>query len=668
MENYGNPPPADMKLFPRNLTARADYVVRGNPVVSRPESGADNCHPGLEFDQRNLDRHFFPGLVFDFQFGAGARLADVRSPWSEKTEQDGRRCLDAKEGDFFLWYIYGVFGDQPTERQLVNLYGLDGYDVLRKVHDLEAFHPEARPQPLIIAIGRRPEELGINDAARWLEASKELLAQLLAPQMGALGEQIKTFRDADGKLQFAILVGRRARYLDEQGVIDIDALKPGALTQSLCSPWQWDFADCGCFYWAASRPDIVTSADGKREGLNFLRLDRQEAPRSDLALTWQSWMDPARTMLAPHLILGWESLPVVINDREATSYQQKTSPDLLSPWNREQVIVWLRYLASVEHALSVKFLYAHYSVNAPPIAGHGPIETTDSPMTMVAKEIFNVAIDEMRHFRWVNEALKLLGEDAVFARAAELVRPTTKGLQKTADLALEALTPDELAHFVEIERPSQQEYKKDEEIAGLYTHVLVSLDRHDKRLVEYTANERERLQEICKLIIDEGADHWRRAVRVQELLKDRDHNKYLRFTGPPERQATNPDCDRLRQLGDQYYHLMLGVLRLAFDQPPEVRGRTIRQARRVMHNLHEIGHLLGERGCGLLFTLPPEPDPGSAPGGGVGLALTTSIPDLLEPLRALGSTDVAAVAKRHAQSIADLQRALASHDDEEDGA
>ncbi|HSK41367.1 MAG TPA: hypothetical protein VK943_16505, partial [Arenibaculum sp.] len=66
------------KIQPRNLTARADAVVRGNPVTTRPESGVENCYPGLEFDQRNLDKRFFPGLVFEFHSsGTGAFIRAV---------------------------------------------------------------------------------------------------------------------------------------------------------------------------------------------------------------------------------------------------------------------------------------------------------------------------------------------------------------------------------------------------------------------------------------------------------------------------------------------------------------------------------------------------------------------------------------------------------------
>jgi hypothetical protein len=52
----------NQKIFPRNLTARAAVKIAGNPVTTRLESGVGNCFPGLEFDHRNLDRRFFPGL------------------------------------------------------------------------------------------------------------------------------------------------------------------------------------------------------------------------------------------------------------------------------------------------------------------------------------------------------------------------------------------------------------------------------------------------------------------------------------------------------------------------------------------------------------------------------------------------------------------------------
>jgi hypothetical protein len=75
------PDPPDLpgrkeKIYPRNLTALAAYLVPGNPAVTRPEDAVANCFPGLEMDVRNLDRRFFPGLVFEF-VRDGARVAYV---------------------------------------------------------------------------------------------------------------------------------------------------------------------------------------------------------------------------------------------------------------------------------------------------------------------------------------------------------------------------------------------------------------------------------------------------------------------------------------------------------------------------------------------------------------------------------------------------------------
>ena len=77
------------KIYPRNLTARAAYRVQGNPESTRLESGVGNCFPGLEFDHRNLDRRFLPGVVVEFVSAdeppekvpqsSGARLVELNA-------------------------------------------------------------------------------------------------------------------------------------------------------------------------------------------------------------------------------------------------------------------------------------------------------------------------------------------------------------------------------------------------------------------------------------------------------------------------------------------------------------------------------------------------------------------------------------------------------------
>jgi hypothetical protein len=81
--------------------------------------------------------------------------------------------------------------------------------------------------------------------------------------------------------------------------------EPGELTQGLCSPWQNDYRECACYYWAASRPDYVNTVDtggGETRGDNWMSkntkpgephyvLDDRSDPRllsyDDLFRDWQ---------------------------------------------------------------------------------------------------------------------------------------------------------------------------------------------------------------------------------------------------------------------------------------------------------------------------------------------------------------------------------------------
>jgi len=59
------------------------------------------------------------------------------------------------------------------------------------------------------------------------------------------------------------------------------AVPPGALTQGLCSPWQADYRECGCFYWAASRPDFINVevSQSGAAGHNWMQKNRGTGPK-----------------------------------------------------------------------------------------------------------------------------------------------------------------------------------------------------------------------------------------------------------------------------------------------------------------------------------------------------------------------------------------------------
>src|SRR5918996_910123 len=143
MSDGGPEDPTQFKVFPRNLTARADFVVRGNPASSRPESGVDNCYPGLEFDQRNLDKAFFPGLVFEFHRPDGVILQEIRPPGPLAREilpggQTRPRRLTGADLPLFLWGIAGraTVDQSDANPPSLSFSGLDGLEAWRRVHDL----------------------------------------------------------------------------------------------------------------------------------------------------------------------------------------------------------------------------------------------------------------------------------------------------------------------------------------------------------------------------------------------------------------------------------------------------------------------------------------------------------------------------------------------------
>ena len=366
------PEPPWGKIFPRNLTARAEHAVRGNPAGSRPESGVDNCYPGLEFDQRTLDTAFFPGLSLEFHRPDGALLAAV-GPTGPGAEQ-GLRDADLP---LYLWALCGrtTVDQDDAGAPTFTCTGLNGLDVWRRVHDLlpGTIAVLLGPVPGISSPGSDPVDGSLNG---FRQQGRSLVQ-----------------RDEVGAVQAAVLVADRARYLDEDGVIDPDVYLPGELTRSLCAPWQYDFRDCGCFYWAASKPDIVTSSDGQFPYLNFQRRDRTSVPPPTDTATVVGRRE--QELDYAELVSDWNSLPVVVNDREDDSLGVPPPPDV-EELTREQVLDELDYLATVEHALCVEYLFAHYSVAAP-MQLPADADAATRRVHAAAFEVFSVAVDEMRH-------------------------------------------------------------------------------------------------------------------------------------------------------------------------------------------------------------------------------------------------------------------------------
>jgi hypothetical protein len=602
------------KIFPRNLTANADYMIRGNPVNSRLEKGVSNCYPGLEFDHRNLENHFFPNLEFELHMDSGVPLLKI-IPNQDLVLQ---RLSKIENLSF---YLTGLIGNtEPEHRDDENIsssfpivdlsraYGKPfpqlftsgtGLEVWRRIHAL-------LPGRVAILLTIRKTNLntfrvfGYDDwRTRLVRGRSETRNVIYAidPQgkiVPVFGSETEALKDDD--IKAAILVANRSSYITDEGVIDPDSYPPGYLTKTLCSPWQYDFRDCGCFYWASNKPDLVSSSDGKSKYLNFTRKNNQEL--TDDISTYLGWT--RNEYNHSQIFKNWNNLPVVLNDREEGD--QRISEEEDYNMSKNQIIELLRYLATVEHALCLEYLYAHYTLRAP-MQLKGGESKDEKKIFAAANEIFRIAVDEMRHFRWVNEALNLLGErEPSLGRADIIGRPTpSKGLQECFKLM--PLTPKQLQWFIDVEAPSQNITSDPDQIDGMYVRILGSI-----KYLEREVSQPERLIQLIKLIIDEGGDHFRRFSSVKNHLKDflqqytTNPDVYLRdLKDPPE----GSDEAKLQLLSDENYHLLLDSLELSFSLGDRAGGKLREQSIRAMINLHEVNHNLANKYAQIKFTKHP---------------------------------------------------------------
>ncbi|MFJ7591362.1 ferritin-like domain-containing protein [Streptomyces sp. NPDC097617] len=562
------------KIFPRNLTARADHVVRGNPAGSRPESGVDNCFPGLEFDQRNLDKCFFPGLTVDFHHDRGARVIAVADGAASVLDltSDDLRVTEQAPWRLHLWAVCGRTTVDQTEDQarVLAARGLDGMSMWRFVHDL-------LPGRIAIRLGPMPGSISPAESGGSLNASRT-------------ANKSEVVRDRNtGAVISAVLVADRADYLTPDGVIDPSVYLPGDLTRSLCAPWQYDFRECGCFYWAASKPDISASPDGRFHPLNFQRSDRTFPPKLDEAA-----YGPRNDQELDHpaLITNWNVLPVVLNGREDDS-EGIPDPLGLAPQPREVVVEKLERLAVVEHALCLEYLYAHYSLNAPLVLDPGtPADAPVRKFFAAAQEVFAVAQDEMRHLRWVNEILGVLKRPII-------LDPPTKDfkIQEESDTTfkLERLDRAQLDWFIKVEETSDK--LNPEGIDGMYVRLHETIMNEQE--VPYP--QADRLSHLIKLIIDEGVDHFERFKKVKAHLAGFTEATYLRTL---TQNPTAPLDQRLLELGDQNYAMLLGMLKETLERGDRSGGVVIEHSRQVMTDFHEVNHLLASRGVAPRFNGP----------------------------------------------------------------
>ncbi len=582
------PVEAATRIAPRNLTARLAFRVAGNPATTRPEDAVANCYPGLEIDIRNLDRRFFPGLVFDFIarndtgspykypniYGAKLAYVDLEQDPDLQTDQ-GRKLYDAlsdaagalSEGNWYLDWI-----EQSGRRLYMNRQvdpateaPMDGLFVWRLVRGLE-------PGALKIGLKRRTTETDIDANVHTIELS-----------------------------------GWRRAYLDPKTGVINGAYQPGEMLQSLCSPWQHDFRDCYCHYWASNHPDVVygeiypgeptlpsgAAWDPQRANirLDWLRADRSR-PMAAGALN--SFLKN-RPYQYDHFQINrtWQDLNVVIADTEIGASYVPEQIDAANPLSSPaELAKELREnLAGLELALICEYLYARFSL----LSAEQAARATQWPklaehVTFARHYLMLVAASEMQHLRWANELLWILYDHGLVPSYDPVLVPVKcipDGKGGFRPRRLRRLEADALGDFIAVEHPSGF-------IDGAYARVVSTL-RDTKT---YPAH----MIEIAERIANDGTQHFSRFMDIKAVLS------FYRNAAPPYpylRDVKLGTVAETAQAGDKLKDIMTHLKKAYVDGAHgdyANSGRDVVDARAAMNDLLDLGEsLAADRGLGIPF-------------------------------------------------------------------
>jgi len=230
--------------LPLNLTAQLHYRAKGNPPNTQLNSAISNCFPGLEFDFRVIWRRILVGIVI---------------------VENNNYVIDADDPDL--------------RKELVGhrLLRIDGNSVV--TNTLGPVIPGRSNVPLATA-GSSPVAFmeWSNTIAKVLQKQGQKVRCEFTKdvsQAEVLPDDQQDFLVKD--LEVRRIFERDATTGAETAVVSAELLKPGELSQGLCSPWQNDYRECACYYWAASRPDYVNvtaAEDGASRGDNWLQKER----------------------------------------------------------------------------------------------------------------------------------------------------------------------------------------------------------------------------------------------------------------------------------------------------------------------------------------------------------------------------------------------------------
>ena len=280
-------PVAEHKLTPRNLSAQISYEAKGNPISSRPVTSVANCCPGLEVDFRAVWRRMFRGIELREYDNSIMRMEDGWDAVIGRAEGSALEPIDLT-GHRLLRVVLPT-GDDGKLLMMTPMWGPASSDTEGKI---------------LLTTGKNPSGLAPME---WSNALAGVLRYQGRPvrcdfTAEPAADQQPLNEDPQNYISFCCTV--RSFFDGDTAVISTELAEPGELTQGLCSPWQNDFRECSCYYWASARPDYVNvdlTESGLSAGDNWMQKQRTGSYVAD------DYGD-TRLIMYDDLFADWEKL------------------------------------------------------------------------------------------------------------------------------------------------------------------------------------------------------------------------------------------------------------------------------------------------------------------------------------------------------------------------
>ncbi|MGB3182686.1 MAG: hypothetical protein WBB45_14945 [Cyclobacteriaceae bacterium] len=240
-ENLSEEQPKEMAKS--DLVSQMMYRGEGNPFCILPRTAISNCFPGLEFDFRNLWRRAFKGILLI---------------------ENNNLVLDG-EGDLKRMKhhrLVGIDGKPTTVVTTGPTFPGSGNLPLKNKDNTNAVSFMEWSNNLAYILQKQGQEVTCYFTKK--ESKDEVV--FTADQL-----------TSDNKKLEVIKLTVNTFFEEGTAAFSDEIVEPGELTQGLCAPWQNDYRECACYYWAASRPDyvnVVPDSKGLSAGDNWMARER----------------------------------------------------------------------------------------------------------------------------------------------------------------------------------------------------------------------------------------------------------------------------------------------------------------------------------------------------------------------------------------------------------